>query len=399
MPTYGVTAAGFVSKDLSQILAEVQADLQNIFGASIDLSPTEPFGELAGILAEREAAIWDLMEEVYASQYPDSAAGSSLVNICALTGTLPLPPTRSFVTATLTGTPGTTIAQGKQASVATAGTKFRTTAEVVIGGGGTVDVVMESVDTGPKAANAGTLTVIETPVAGWSSVTNALDAVPGRAAETDAALRLRREAELRTVGNAALDAIRADVLAATVGGQTFVSACKVFQNVTDTTDGAGLPPHSINVVAGYAGAPDSAKDNAIRAAIFGSAAGGIETHGSVTGTVTDDSGNAQEVDFDRPTDKNVWIIVNVTTDPATWPADGATQIKNALVAYAGRYGLGDDVVVSKLYAPITDNVDGIVDVTAILVGFSNPPVASANLAIGTREQARFDTSRISVVAV
>src|SRR5262249_36114068 len=73
-------------------------------------------------------------------------------------------------------------------------------------------VACEAVDTGPLPAPAGTLTVIDTPVAGLSSVTNAADAILGRNQETDSELRIRREEELRAAGKGTVDAIRALLL-------------------------------------------------------------------------------------------------------------------------------------------------------------------------------------------
>jgi hypothetical protein len=100
-------------------------------------------------------------------------------------------------------------------------------------------VAAESVDTGPKVAASGTLTVIETPVARWESAINLLDAVNGRDVESDSALRLRREAEIHAQGNAVAEAIRADVLRV-----TDVTSVTVFANDTDVTDADGVPPHS-----------------------------------------------------------------------------------------------------------------------------------------------------------
>ena len=65
---------------------------------------------------------------------------------------------------------------------------------------------------GPIPAPAGTLTVIDTPVAGWSSVTNPLDAIPGRNLETDTEAMTRRELLLSSQGNGPLQSIVQKVL-------------------------------------------------------------------------------------------------------------------------------------------------------------------------------------------
>lgn len=84
MTTYGLTAAGFVLKPQSVIVSEIQTELQGTFGQNINLSPESNFGQIVGILSEREALIWQLALAVYASQYPAGAEGTSVDNILAL---------------------------------------------------------------------------------------------------------------------------------------------------------------------------------------------------------------------------------------------------------------------------------------------------------------------------
>jgi len=55
-----------------------------------------------------------------------------------------------------------------------------------------VDIEAQATEKGAMTVYADTITVIETVVAGWSSVTNELDVTSGNDIETDAALRIRR---------------------------------------------------------------------------------------------------------------------------------------------------------------------------------------------------------------
>lgn len=123
---YGLTAAGFVLKPQSQIIAEIQASLQGVFGQNINFGPESNFGQLVGIFSEREALIWELALAVYSSQYPGGAEGTSVDNILALNSMrrLPATPTKTTLipvtTSTgitlyglvLLGTPGTVITSG-----------------------------------------------------------------------------------------------------------------------------------------------------------------------------------------------------------------------------------------------------------------------------------------------
>ena len=84
MTTYGLTANGFNTKPLQQIITELQDDIRGVFGNNINFAPSSNFGQLVGIYSEREALLWQLLEAVYASQYPGGAEGSSVDNILAL---------------------------------------------------------------------------------------------------------------------------------------------------------------------------------------------------------------------------------------------------------------------------------------------------------------------------
>lgn len=81
--------------------------------------------------------------------------------------------------------------------------------------------------TGPISAPAGTLTVIDTPVSGWDSVTNQLDVIAGTNLENDTDALNRRLTLLASAANGPLQAIAEKV--ALVSG---VSQVKPFENLS-----------------------------------------------------------------------------------------------------------------------------------------------------------------------
>jgi uncharacterized phage protein gp47/JayE len=381
----GVTSTGFVSKSQEDITAEITSAVQAAFGASFDCTAESPMGQIIGIVAERLAEIWEVQEETYAAFTADGATGQALDDLCGLTGTVRDPPKSSTVTAHVTGTNGTVIPLGTLFAVANIGTQFRTTEAATISGG-VADIPCESADTGPKIAASGTLTVIVTPVGGLSTVTNSLDAVLGSDLETDADLRVKRENELRAQGAAAVEAIRDSILHDVAD----VTACTVFENPTDVTDGDGLPPHSIEcLVAG-------GDDQDIADKIWEEKAAGIQTHGTSSETVTDSQGNAHTVNFSRPSLQNIYVTYDLIIDPLTWSTNGVAQVKAAAVAYgvAALIG-GKDVVASALVAPAF-SVAGVLDAPAPKIGTSPSPGTTTTIVINQRQQAILDTSRIVV---
>lgn len=387
--TFGLTSTGFAPKTYNDIVGELEDAFKGVFGASIDLAPQGPFGQLIGIIAEREAEVWDAAQEVYASFDPDQATGSALDALAALTGTLREAATNSTVTATLTGTAGATIPAGTQFSVLTTGVKFATDTAVTFAGTfTTASVDCTAVDTGPLVALAGTLTVIETPVDGLTSVTNALDAVLGSDEETDAALRLRREEELRNPSNAALEAIRTHVLA--LDG---VAECVVFENTSMVTDGDGIPAKSVNCVVDAT----TATAAEIAGAIFESVAAGIQAYGSDHSvTVTDTQGITHTIAYDDATEVPCYVTATITYDADNWPSDGSTQARDAILAYeTDTLVMGLDLVGRRCGAGIFA-IPGVLDCVTT-VGTSPSP-AGASVTIGIRELATLDSSRIVIAA-
>jgi uncharacterized phage protein gp47/JayE len=108
------------------------------------------------------------------------------------------------------------------------------------------------------------------------------------------------------------------------------------------------------------------------------------------------SAGSQEVFFTRPTIVPIYVVVNLTKDAATWPADGAAQVKAALVAFAvAHLGIGDDVVSSRLAAEVFA-ISGVVDVTVLHIGTAPAPSTGVTVAIGDHELAALATARITV---
>lgn len=116
---FGLTATGFNRKTLTDIKTEIETELQVKLGNNINLLPQEPLGQLVGIFLERETLLWELLEQVYFSQFPDTAQDrTSLLNAVALTGIEALPATVSRVMVRVFGTLNTVVPNGFQVSVA-----------------------------------------------------------------------------------------------------------------------------------------------------------------------------------------------------------------------------------------------------------------------------------------
>lgn len=388
MSDFGISSTGFNRKRLDLLLFELDAEMKAVFGENFNVSPESPDGQVNGVISESNANLWELAEEAYNAYNPSAATNVSLSNLVQLNGIIRFPDTSSRVQLTLSGTPTTVILAGNLVSTSDTNVQFETETDATIGGGGTVTVFASAVITGPLEAAAGTLTVIETPITGWDSVTNVSDATLGVDEETDIELRARRVQSVARDAQAIIDAIFAEVRAV-VG----VTQTAVLENDTDATVG-GLPPHSVHVIA------VGGDDDAIGEAIFLKKTLGAISFGTTTVQVDDDQGIPHDISFSRPTEIPIYVIVNLTTF-SDYPVTGDDDIKQAIVDYAigiltiGRgFFLGDDVVHSELYTPVNTIQGHTVD--SLFIDVTPAPAATADIAIAITEVSEFTIANIMV---
>lgn len=237
--------------------------------------------------------------------------------------------------------------------------------------------------TGPVIANAGTLTVIATPISGLTNVLNVQDAIVGMDVEEDNVYRARMNQELQIAGAGTPEAIRAKLLQ--VPG---VTSAIVFENVFAVVDINGLPAHSFQCfVMGGA-------DADIALAIWRAKPAGIQSFGNISYTITDSQGLQHEIFFSRPTQVPIFIIANITVD-LDYPVDGDTTVKQLLANFINSLGQGKDVIVVPQLVSSIVSVPGIVD-AELLVGTSPGPTLSNNIPIGIQQIAIGDTGQVIV---
>lgn len=386
----GVTSAGYTAKTVEEISGEIRDDLLSTIDANLDLSAENPMGQIVGIFSAKCAELWELGQVCYEAYNPDAAEGVALDNVCALSGTLRDPTTRSEVTCTLNLDAGTYLAGTLVANVVGAPDRtFRNKSIIVSSGGVQTGIIFESTEYGPIVANAGTLTAITAPVTGWNSITNPADCTLGKDEETDTHLRVKRQAELAQAGACTADALRAALLEVDGVLQVFV-----LENDTDVPDANGLPPHSFECII-FDGVSPAADDATIAAVIWANKPTGMRSFGSTSQSTTDSTGASQSVKFSRATSQAFYLTYTVTTT-ADYPVDGDDRVKAAAVAYANAtLNLGVDIIALDFrYA--ARSITGVVDVPTFTLGFLPSPAGTANLAIAVREIGFLDTSQIVV---
>lgn len=408
----GLTPTGFTKRTVEDMLAQVAADHQANISTSLDTSSSSPAGQWDGSYIKIASELWDLAQAINSAMDPDKNEGDGQDAIGAITGCRRLAATHSQARSVILGLNiGTTITTTALAAVqGNPAARFRFVGmepvvfgdPVVVGdftapATGAYIARFEAVDTGPVAAPAGTLTVIVTPITGWTLVDTSEDAVLGRNVETAAQMRSRRERELSSLGTTTLDAIQAE-FDEFLDEQENPGVAIVYQNEDDVADADGRPPHSIEIII-----DDGLllANNLIAQQVLDSKTYGIKSFGATTGTAHDSRGLAHTMNFNRPTDQLIYFAVTVFTDPDKFPLDGAAQIKAAMVA-RGQAGAnlvrrepGEDVIWGQFFSPCF-TVPGVLDVTVLHVGTAPAPTLSVNIPITVRQMARFDVARVAV---
>lgn len=247
----------------------------------------------------------------------------------------------------------------------------------------TKGITVVCTEEGAIEQDTGTIDSISTPVFGWDSVEQFEPAVVGSSRETDEQLRSRFNDAKYTRGSNILDALYSDLIS--LDG---VQNVTIYENLTNTVDAKGIPPHAFMVLV------RGGLESEVAEAIWRNRPAGITTHGNSVFLITDIFGNLKEVYFQRPSFVDIFISVSLTTDE-DFPPDGAEQVRSALFDYIKKSAnVGDDVVYSRLYTPINSIPGHQVD--SLTLGFTASPTGTTNLTLGYDEIAKLEIGNIEV---
>ena len=226
----------------------------------------------------------------------------------------------------------------------------------------------EATVTGRISAPLNTITKVVTPVGDVdSNCTNFEVAIVGRKYETDTELRLRRLQTVTTAGASTVDAITSNLLQV-----DDVSYVRVTDNVTLITDANGIPGKAFLAVV------QGGSNTSIGQKIWDVKPAGIQAYGDIDVTVQDIQGDSHTVSFSRPTAVPITVDIEYSKNPEEdFPVGGEEAIKEVVVTYGNKLGIGEDVIAQKFFGPIYLGVSGIDNLT---ITVSIPTASYVNLA-------------------
>lgn len=330
---WGLSHAGFKPKDFTTIKEELEKTLKSEVDPYLHFGPGSVAGVLVGIIANQSRQVWEALAGLYHSLQPDTASGRALDALCSLTGTYRRKASFSRAKAKLTLDAHTSLKAGARIKTI-AGDFFQTTADVTNNSSGPSQCEVELLAevTGPKLTYAGSKTTIMTPVAGWSSASVSNTTYIGRNDETDEELRVRRIAELRSLGASTLDAMRSRLLH--IDG---VEAVHIKEG-----------EHTFEVIV------KGGEESVIARTIWVAKPLGTKSEGSIVRTVTDDFKQDRIVKFSRPKLIQLSLHVNLKVkkkldDPS---------IKTALTEFSRKhFKLGTEIYPSQFFTTVLAQED------------------------------------------
>ncbi len=380
-----VSATGISAPDYQTILTNITGYFQQIYGNDAYLEPDSKDGQMVALVA---LAIHDANNTaiaVYNAFSPATAQGNGLASVVKINGIIQKTATNSTVDVLLDGAAGTTITNGSVKD--NNGVIWALPTTTTIDVDGTVTVTATCATTGAIAALPGTVTQINTPTRGWTSVTNPGAAAIGSAAETDAELRARQAISTALASTTPLDAIDG-----AIAGLSGVSRHVLFENDTGTVDVNGLPAHSISVVVEGGDVANIAQT------IYSKKGQGVSTYGTTTITIADVYNNPHAVQFSRPVDIPIYIAITMTAFIGYTTVIG-NQIKAAIADYINGLSIGADVLLSRVYSPANLGVmsggnSQYYDILDLQIGKAANAVAATNIIIAWDESPTCDVNNI-----
>jgi len=280
--------------------------LLQIYGADVNVNQNSPDGQWINIFALAKQNVLELLVQIYNSKDPDQAVGIDLDAVSQLCGITRQGGTYTQV-AVLINTnqainlPGQDTSSPYTIQDATGNQYQLIVSASLIKGNNTLN--FQSVNIGAVQCLANTLNIPVTVFLGVNSVNNPLAAYQtGVDQETDAQFRQRRQSSVGLPAQGELNGLIGGLLTVTGMNQAVV-----YENISGSVNGDGVPGHSIWVIVDGGGTVDVAR------MIYNYRSMGCGMFGATTSPITLPDGSTFTVAFDRVVLQNLYIKFHLTS--------------------------------------------------------------------------------------
>lgn len=387
-----ITSAGLEVKSYEEIVSDIIAGLQAIYGFDINVAQNSPDGQLINIFAQAASDLREVLVQVYNSFGIETAFGKLLDQRLALNGIARKEGTYTFTDIAITIDRALNLVgldaeinnpDGIGFTVADAeGNQFILAASQTIVAPGIFTYSFRAKEIGAIETTPNTIVNPVTIVLGVTAINNP-DPVTtqGDNEETDLELRIRHAQSFLLAATGPADSVLASILAL-----DNVTDAYVAENVTNGTVDT-VPAHAIWVIA------EGGAEADIGLAIYSKKAPGCGMKGAITVEVPRPNGMTFPALFDRPLDEDLWIEFTIVPRNAgvIFDTDVLKQALFEALHYriAQQATAGDIVVAMLTIAP-----DGILTD----IGVSDDDVTYEQILQTTDVQHKFvlDVARIDI---
>lgn len=249
-----LSASGLTVNTTTEIVTNLTAAFQAIYGSDINVGPNSPDGQLINILAQAIEDNLQLISQVYNSFSIESAFGVVLDQRVAMSGIVRNEGTYTVAQVDVTSTGAITL-PGQDVLIAnpnaqvftvadTAGNQFQLQTSYSFGGAGTQTLAFVATTLGQIQTTSNTIQTIVTITIGISGVNNPTTSsdVEGIPEETDPQLKIKQAKSYFLQAVAPADAIRAALLAVPNCVDAYVA-----ENDTAVPN-LGVPAHGLWII-------------------------------------------------------------------------------------------------------------------------------------------------------
>lgn len=344
-----VGPAGLVIPSYTAILNDNLQAFLNIYGVNQYIAPDSAIYQLLSIISLKQSDVNLALQLVYNQSSPQTAVGAGLDREVKMNGLARAAFSYSSASLTVTGVPITTTITNGFAQDQN-GNLWALPTTVVIPNSGFITVPAVCTTPGAVAAEPGTINIVNTPVPGWNTVSNAAAAIAGEPVETDSALRARQSISVALPSLTPVAATIAAILATpgvvrvAPGYPTPGGPGSSIENPTGATDSWGNPPHSISMVVQC--------DNTVTVAqsIYSKKTPGCLTNGTTTVPVVDaTTGVTEDISLFLPSEVPIFLLVSVLGYGSVPNSATLTAVQTALVTYLNELAIGETVSIGALY--------------------------------------------------
>ena len=383
-----LTDNGFYKPTYAELLAEQENRAKELFGADTDTSQYTALGKYIRLNVYDIEKLWETAEMLYYAPFPNYATGQNLDRLCPFASITRNSATAARHVVEFYGTSNQTIQAGELVGTES-GVNFYTLEDVTLGddgfGNGAAQVVVECTELGTVGnVPVGTIDRMVNPNGYIQSVTHISLDTFAKDTETDKALRERFQQTMKGAGAGTYEALYGALSRiANVDGVVIVE-----NDTHEELD--GRPPHSFQA---YVVAPESL-DQEIAETIFAKKPVGIKCLGEVEVDVFDKGGFAHTMRFSRAIEKSIGVKATIKVNKL-FPENGIELITTNIANFVNGLKNGDDVIISRFYKHI-DSVDGVMDISTLLINVDGGDYVGSNIVCAPAEFARVQKENILI---